>query len=91
MNEEAVLELGQQAMITAMTIAAPVLIVGAAVGLLVGIFQALTQIQDHTLSFVPKILAMLLVLTICLPWFIDCMVEFSRSVITNIPTIIGGG
>ncbi|MEO2023953.1 MAG: flagellar biosynthetic protein FliQ, partial [Pirellulaceae bacterium] len=71
MNEEAVLELGQQAMITAITIAAPVLIVGAAVGLLVGIFQALTQIQDHTLSFVPKILAMLLVLTICLPWFID--------------------
>ncbi len=91
MNEEAVLELGQQAMITAMTIAAPILIVGATVGLLVGIFQALTQIQDHTLSFVPKILAMILVLTICLPWFIDRMVEFSRTVITNIPTIIGGG
>ena len=91
MNEEAILELGRQAMITAMTVAAPILIVGAAVGLLVGMFQALTQIQDHTLSFVPKIMAMILVLTICLPWFLDQMVEFSRTVISNIPTVIGGG
>lgn len=90
MHEQVVLDLGQQAMITAMTIAAPILIVGAAVGLLVGLFQALTQIQDHTLSFVPKIVAMLLVLTLCLPWLIDQMVEFTRTVITNIPTVIGG-
>ena len=62
-----------------------------AVGLLVGMFQALTQIQDHTLSFVPKIIAMILVLTLCLPWFLDQMVEFSRSVISNIPTVLGGG
>ena len=91
MNEQAVLELGQQAMMTALTLAAPVLIVGAAVGLIVGIMQAVTQVQDHTLSFVPKILAMILVLTICLPWLIDRMVDFSRSVITNIPMVLGGG
>lgn len=91
MNEQVVVDLGQQAMITAMTIAAPILIVGAAVGLLVGLFQALTQIQDHTLSFVPKMMAMVLVLTICLPWLLDQMVEFSRTVITSIPTVLGGG
>ena len=91
MNEQVVVDLGQQAMITAMTIAAPILIVGAAVGLLVGLFQAVTQIQDHTLSFVPKMMAMVLVLTICLPWLLDQMVEFSRTVITSIPTVLGGG
>lgn len=91
MTEQTVLELAQQAMLTALTIAAPVLVVGAAVGLLVGMFQALTQIQDHTLSFVPKIIAMILVLTLCLPWFLDQMVEFSRNVISNIPTVLGGG
>lgn len=75
----------------ALVIGAPVLIVGVLVGLAIGLMQALTQIQDQTISFVPKIVTMMLVLVLCLPWLIQRMVEYSEVLITNIPsTIIGG-
>lgn len=67
----------------AVVIAAPMLLVGMAAGLLVGLMQALTQIQDQTVAFVPKILAMAAVLIICLPWLVTRMVDFTRVVFEN--------
>jgi flagellar biosynthetic protein FliQ len=67
----------------AVVIAAPLLLVGMAAGLLVGLLQALTQVQDQTVAFVPKILAMAGVLIACLPWLVTRMVEFTRTVFEN--------
>ena len=67
----------------AVVIAAPLLLVGMAAGLLVGLLQALTQVQDQTVAFVPKILAMAAVLIACLPWLVTRMVEFTRVVFEN--------
>jgi flagellar biosynthetic protein FliQ len=68
---------------SAVIIAAPVLLVGMAAGLLVGLMQALTQVQDQTVAFVPKILAMAAVLVACLPWLLTRMVDFTRVVFEN--------
>ena len=67
------------------------LLVGVVVGLLIGLVQALTQIQDQTVSFVPKIVMMGLVLVICLPWLIQRMMTYSEDLITNIPRTLMGG
>jgi flagellar biosynthetic protein FliQ len=84
-------DLGREALSTAMVVGAPVLLVGVVVGLLIGLVQALTQIQDQTVSFVPKLVMMGLVLVLCLPWLIQRMVTYSEDLITNIPrTLLGG-
>ena len=75
----------------ALLVSAPILLVGIGVGLLIGLLQALTQIQDQTLSFVPKILAMLTAFAIGLPWLIQRMVEYSGTLISNIPCVVLGG
>lgn len=77
------IDLCRSALIAAVIIAAPMLIVGMAAGLLVGLLQALTQIQDQTVSFVPKILAMAAVLIACTPWLMTRMVEFTQRVFEN--------
>ena len=69
----------------ALLIGSPVLLTGMAVGLLVGLFQALTQIQEQTIAFVPKIVAMVLTLSIALPWLITRMLQYSGDLITSIP------
>lgn len=74
------MDLCRTTMITTIVIAAPLLIVGMAVGITVGLLQALTQVQDQTVSFVPKLLAMAAVLIACLPWVLGRMVEFTRTV-----------
>ena len=66
-------------------IGSPVLLAGMIVGLLVGLFQALTQIQEQTIAFVPKIAAMVLVLSLALPWLISQMVRYSGELISTIP------
>ena len=90
MTEQATIELAQQAITMTLLIAAPILIVGLAVALVVGLFQALTQIQDTTLAMVPKILAMLITIGICLPWLLNRMVQYAQQVITDIPGNLGG-
>ena len=90
MTEHATIELAQQAITMTLLIAAPILIVGLAVALVVGLFQALTQIQDTTLAMVPKILAMLITIGICLPWLLNRMVQYAPQVITDIPGNLGG-
>ena len=65
--------------------------VSALIGLLIGLVQALTQVQDQTISFVPKIAAMTLALGVCLPWIIQYLVDYSQELITNIPRLVMGG
>ena len=91
MESQDAIDLGRQAIIVALMIGAPVLIVGMVVGLAIGLLQALTQIQDQTISFVPKIVAMVVALGVCLPWLIQMMAEYSEDLIANIPRVISGG
>jgi flagellar biosynthetic protein FliQ len=76
-------DLIREALICAVVLATPMLLVGMVAGLAIGLIQALTQIQDQTVSFVPKILAMAAVLIVCMPWLMTRMVEFTRSVFEN--------
>ena len=91
MEPQQAIDLGREAMSMALLVSAPVLLVGIGTGPLIGLLQALTQIQDQTLSFVPKILAMLTAFAIGLPWLIQRMVEYSGTLISNIPRVVLGG
>jgi len=91
MHPQDAIDLGREALLTSLLIGAPILLVGVVVGLLIGLVQALTQIQDQTVSFVPKIVAMVAVFAFCLPWLIQRMVEYSQELIANIPHVILGG
>jgi flagellar biosynthetic protein FliQ len=83
MDAATAIDLCRNTLLAAVVIAAPMLIVGMAAGLFVGLMQALTQIQDQTVAFVPKILAMAAVLVACLPWLVVRMVDFTRTVFEN--------
>jgi flagellar biosynthetic protein FliQ len=91
MDAASATDITREALFTALVIGAPVLLVGVVVALLTGILQALTQIQDQTISFVPKIVAVTVALGFCLPWLVERMVEYSELLITNIPQTIMGG
>ena len=91
MQPEDAVNLAQQALITCLILCAPVLIVGMLVGLLIGLAQALTQVQDQTVAFVPKLVAMVAVLIVCLPWLVQRMMEYSELLIVSIPKTMGGG
>lgn len=83
MDAASAIDLCRSTLLSAVVIAAPMLIIGMVAGLLVGLMQALTQIQDQTVAFVPKILAMAGVLIVCLPWLVTRMVEFTQTVFIN--------
>lgn len=83
MDSQAAIDLCRNALLSALIIGAPMLLVGMAAGLVIGLIQALTQIQDQTVSFVPKLLAMSAVMIACLPWLMMRLVEFTREVFTN--------
>ncbi len=85
MEPQDAVDLGRQAIWIALLIGSPVLVAGMIVGLVIGLLQALTQVQEQTIAFVPKIVAMVLVLSLTLPWVIARLVEYSSEVITSIP------
>lgn len=89
MTPESVIAVGQQAMMTTSMISAPMLISALAVGLSVGMFQAATQIQDMTLSFIPKLIVLVLALTVAGPWMLDVMMTFTLNIFHSIPDAIG--
>ena len=89
MTPEMVITVGRHALEMTLMLAAPLLLTALAVGLIVGIFQAATQINEMTLSFIPKLLAMAGVLAFTGPWMIKSLVEYSRSLIESIPGLIG--
>jgi len=84
MTVDRAIELCQQAVITALLLGLPVMGAALLVGLLTSIGQAVTQLQDQTLSFVPKIVAMLVVLLFTLPWTLHSLVEYALNVFENI-------
>ncbi len=88
MTPEFVTSVGKEAIEVILMLSAPVLLAGMAVGLAVSIFQAVTQIQEATLSFVPKILAVFLVLLAMAPWMIGVILRFTSEIFINIPNYI---
>lgn len=88
MEIDTVITLARNAIIVTLIISAPILIAGLIIGLIVGIFQAVTQIHEMTLTFIPKIVAMILVLLALMPWILLKMVEYSISVFNLIPEVI---
>jgi len=85
MTPEMVAEIGRQAIETTLLVSAPMLGLSLVVGLLVSIFQAMTQINEATLSFVPKVVAVFGALLLFLPWMMGVLVTFMTQLITNIP------
>lgn len=84
MTPELVMSLGQETIKTTLMLAAPLLICALAIGLLVSVFQAVTQINEATLSFIPKILAVAVTLVICAPWMLDVIRKFTTTLYENI-------
>ena len=91
MDPETAVDIGREALLVATLVAAPVLLAGTLVGLVIGLLQALTQIQDQTVSFVPKLIAAITVLSLCMPWLIQKMMEYSQQLFVNAPQVITGG
>lgn len=88
MDAGVMIQLGREAIALTLTLGFPILLAAIAVGLLVGLFQALTQIQEQSLAFVPKIFIVLLVLSLTLPWMMTTMIEYTQQLIQNIPNLI---
>ena len=91
MNQDVVINVGMQAMQLAFKVSMPLLLVGLVVGLLVSVFQAVTQIQEQTLTFIPKIVAMGVVLVVAGPWMLSEVVTYTEQLYSSIPTMIDGG
>jgi len=89
MTPETVIVVGQEALKITIMLAAPLLLSALAIGLLVGMFQAATQIQEMTLSFIPKLGIMALVLAVGGPWMLRLVVDFTERLFRNIPAMIG--
>ena len=89
MDAQAVLTFAQEALLLLLTISLPVLLTVMVVGLVVSIFQAVTQINESTLSFVPKMVAAVVVFAVAGPWMISTIVDFIRRTFENIPTALG--
>ncbi len=86
MSPENAIDIGREAIMMMLIARAPILVTGLAVGLLTGIFQAITQIHEQAISFVPKIVAVVLVVSLLLPWIINKLVQYSTDLISGIPT-----
>jgi len=87
MNEAFVVNLVREAFYTMMLISSPVLVVSLVIGLLISIVQAATSIQEVTITFVPKIVAIALVLVLTLPWMMEVLMTFTISLFQQIPTL----
>jgi flagellar biosynthesis protein FliQ len=89
MTPETVMTVGTRALEITLMLAAPLLLVALVTGLLVGVFQAATQINEATLSFIPKLIAMAATIAIAGPWMIKLMVNYTRQLFESIPGLIG--
>ncbi len=89
MTPELVLDITQKAMWIAVLVAAPMLLVALGVGLIIGMFQAATQINEMTLSFIPKLFALFLTLVFAGPWLLATLTDYTQQLILSIPIIIG--
>ncbi len=85
MTDQAVIDVAQRALFTAIMVAGPILLLGLATGLVVGLFQAVTQINEQTLAFVPKILVVMAATLALGPWMLGVMTDFTRQVLQDLP------
>ena len=88
MTPESVMSLGSQAIHVSLLLGAPLLLVALVVGLVISIFQAATQINEATLSFIPKLLAVFAVLVIAGPWMLGQMLDYIRTLFASIPQLV---
>ena len=89
MTPEQVMNIGRQAIEMTLILSGPLLLAALLIGLIISIFQAATQINEQTLSFIPKLLAIFLVLILAGPWMLQMMVDYIRRLFESIPQIIG--
>ncbi|MDQ0430682.1 flagellar biosynthesis protein FliQ [Planococcus sp. SE5232] len=89
MTPDMVIKLAEQSIFTIILISAPMLLIALAVGLLVSVFQAMTQIQEQTLAFIPKILAVFISLVVFGPWMLTLLLDYTRDLFQQLPRIIG--
>ncbi len=90
MNQDVVISLTLEAMVLAMKVGLPLLLVGLVIGLVVSVFQAVTQIQEQTLAFIPKILGMAVVLVVLGPWMLGQILSWTEELYGQIPKLVGG-
>lgn len=89
MTPEVVMGIGRQAIEMTLLMAAPLLLAALVIGLIISIFQAATQINEQTLSFIPKLVGMFIMLLLAGPWMLQMMVDYIRRLFESIPQIIG--
>ena len=89
MNQDTVVNLASQAMSLSLKIAGPLLLVALAIGLLVSVFQAVTQIQEQSLTLIPKIAGVAVVIVVLGPWMLGQLVAYTTALFTAIPTMVG--
>lgn len=89
MNQDMVLQIGTEALYLIVILAAPLLLSALFVGLIVGVFQAATQIQEQTLSFIPKLVALVVALIVMGPWLLQAWLSFTQDLFMRIPSLIG--
>jgi flagellar biosynthetic protein FliQ len=89
MTPESVMSMGRHAMEVTLMVAAPLLMVALLIGLVVSIFQAATQINEQTLSFIPKLVGIFVTLIVAGPWMLSIMLDYMREMFTGIPSMIG--
>ena len=89
MNPSSIIDIGVQALWTAAEVAAPILVTALVVGFAISVFQSITQIQETSLSFVPKAVAVSVALVVCGQWMIAVLVHFTTNLFEQIPTLVG--
>jgi len=89
MTPQMVVGIGREALTVTLMVAGPMLLVGLIIGLIISVFQSVTQINEMTLTFVPKILAVALALLVFLPWMINTLVDFAHHMFELVPTLAG--
>ncbi len=89
MTPETIMTLGQRALEMATLLSAPLLLSALVIGVLISLFQAATQINEMTLSFVPKLLVLVVVLLLAGPWMLELLIDFTRNLMKDIPNLIG--
>ena len=88
MSHALVTDLARNALMVALLVSAPMLLVAIAIGLIVSVFQTVTQIQEQTLSFVPKLVAVAVVFLVALPWMMQLMVQYTTQLLRSLPNLV---
>lgn len=88
MTTDLIMGIAAETMRVTLLVSAPILLVGLVVGIVISVFQAVTQVHEMTLTFVPKIIAVMLALLVAAPWMLDMLVNFTHNLFSNIPNYI---